>query len=66
MERICPQCGSASTKLISYMGVDCLVCLSCGYDERDVYNVYPDQKPTELGRKFSPYKTGGHNRAIKK
>lgn len=67
MKRICPRCGSENTKIVNYMGVDCLICLQCGYDEREVYNVYPDQKPTELGRgKFTPYKQGGHNRILKK
>jgi len=66
MKRICPRCGSESTKLVIYMGVDCLICLQCGYDEREVYSVYPDQKPTELGRKGYPYKQGGHNRIMKK
>jgi len=63
MSKPCPRCGSDSTKLVNYMGVNCLLCLSCGYDERQAYDVYPDQKPTELGR--NPYKIGGPRRAMK-
>lgn len=66
MQKHCPRCGSDSIKMINYMGADCLVCLACGYDEREVYDVYPDQKPTEMGRKGYPYKQGGHNRILKK
>ncbi len=62
MRPVCPRCGSDSVRCVSYMGVNCIICLKCGYDERDHYDVCPDQKPDEPSR--GPYKTGGHRRTI--
>ena len=42
------------------MGVSCLVCNSCGYDERETYDVYPENKQSQKAKgEFSPYRAGG-------
>jgi len=65
-DKNCPKCNSDKVKLVDYLGVKCIVCKKCGYDETKQLEVYPEEKTSqkEKGR-HSPYKTGGHNRTIK-
>jgi hypothetical protein len=64
--KACPRCGSEKARLLEYMGAKCVVCDSCGFDERDSYAVYPeeDKSQKEKGR-YSPYKAGGPKRSKK-
>ena len=42
-------------------------CNNCGFDERVVYDVYPEQKTSQKAKgNYSPYKAGGSGRARKK
>tara|TARA_Y100000310_G_C20663819_1_gene806326 strand:- start:1325 stop:1537 length:213 start_codon:yes stop_codon:yes gene_type:complete len=60
---VCPQCSSENIKVIDYMGVKCKVCSECGLDERNLYEVYPEEKTSQKEKgKFSPYKAGGGKR----
>lgn len=63
----CPVCSSKNIKLVDYIGVKCILCLDCGFDERKHYEVFPEEKVSqkEKGR-HSPYKKGGSERARKK
>ena len=62
----CPKCKSSNVKTIEYLGVECIVCKECGFDERKQYDVFPEEKKSqkEKGR-FTPYKAGGHGRSKK-
>ncbi len=65
-KRLCPKCKSDDVNLISYMGIKCVVCKNCGYDESKQYDVFPEEKGSqkEKGR-YTPYKVGGFKRAKK-
>ena len=60
----CPKCKSGNVKIIDYMGIKCIRCSNCGYDESKEYEVYPEEKTSqkEKGR-YTPYKSGGSRRA---
>lgn len=62
----CPKCESNNIKLIQYLGVNCIMCKNCGYDESKQYEVFPEDKVSqkEKGR-YSPYKAGGFKRTRK-
>ena len=63
---LCPRCKSSNVEVVNYLGLRCIVCADCGYDERDMYEVYPEEKSASgLKGKFSPYKTGGKYRTTK-
>ncbi|MBI1969519.1 hypothetical protein HYS48_02390 [Candidatus Woesearchaeota archaeon] len=64
---ICPRCKSDNIRIVDYMTVQCIVCNSCGYDERMVYEIVPEEKTSQkLKGRFSPYKAGGASRIVKK
>ena len=59
----CPKCDSPDAKLVDYMGAGCIVCGSCGYDQRDELEVFPEEKGSQKAKgHYSPYKTGGPKR----
>ena len=62
----CPKCKSTNIKVINYLGIKCIICKNCGYDESKQYDVFPEKKSSqrEKGR-YSPYKTGGFKRTRK-
>ena len=67
VKNACPQCHSDNIKRVDYMGISCAVCNDCGYDERNLYEVYPEEKVSQVQKgKFSPYKAGGHGRTKKR
>ena len=59
----CPKCNSSNIKIIDYMGVKCIKCSNCGYDESKQYEIYAEEKKSqkEKGR-YAPYKAGGFRR----
>ena len=66
MKKSCPKCKSSNVKLIDYLGVKCVICKKCGFDESNKYEVYPEQKISQKAKgRFTPYKTGGHKRTKK-
>jgi hypothetical protein len=58
--KTCPRCKSDNVKVVDYMDFQCIICSDCGFDERETYEVYPEQKTSqkEKGR-YTPYKQGG-------
>ena len=62
----CPKCKSGNVKIIDYLGVKCIVCNDCEFDESKQYDVYPEENRSqkEKGR-FTPYKAGGFGRGRK-
>ena len=60
----CPRCLSENLKEVEYLGMKCILCNDCGYDERNELDVFPEEKTSqkEKGR-YNPYKTGGKNRS---
>lgn len=63
----CPKCGSYNVKLLEYQGIKVKKCNNCGFDERSLYEVYPEEKKSqkEKGR-YTKYKIGGSRRTKKK
>ncbi|MFW5746241.1 MAG: hypothetical protein ACOCWQ_01680 [Nanoarchaeota archaeon] len=53
----CPHCGSEDVHQVRYMGLRCLVCRSCGYDEREAYDVMPDEAQRPLRDRWKPYRS---------
>ncbi|HLC61788.1 MAG TPA: hypothetical protein VJI52_02120 [Candidatus Nanoarchaeia archaeon] len=63
----CPKCSSKNIRSLSYLGISVIKCNNCGFDERVVYDVYPEQKTSQKAKgNYSPYKAGGSGRARKK
>ena len=59
----CPKCNSDKAIQVDYQGIKCTVCKECGFDERDIYDQFPDNKKSQKAKgSFSPYKTGGKDR----
>lgn len=64
--KACPKCNSKDVKSVDYIGMKCIVCNKCGYDETRLYDVYPEQKKGKKEKAgYSPYKAGGSGRARK-
>ena len=62
----CPKCSSNNVKIINYMGVKCIVCNNCGFDESKQFEVYPEDKKSQKAKnRYTPYKTGGFRRTKK-
>ena len=63
----CPKCGSENIKFKNYLGIKAIKCNNCGFDESNIYEVYPEQKTSQKSKgKYTIYKTGGSQRARKK
>ena len=61
--KLCPNCKSDDVKIISYIGIKCVVCNNCGFDESRQYDVYPEEKKSQKEKgKYTPYKAGGFKR----
>ena len=59
----CPECGSSKIKLINYMGIKCVICNECGFDESKQYEVFPEENKSQKAKgSYSPYKSGGLRR----
>ena len=59
----CPKCGSENIKFYKYLGIDSLKCKNCGFDEKLIYEVYPEQKTSQKEKgKYNIYKKGGSQR----
>ena len=66
MKTLCPKCKSGNVEVSEYMGVKCIICNDCGYDESQQYEVYPEEKGSQKEKsRHSPYKAGGFGRAKK-
>jgi hypothetical protein len=59
----CPNCDSDNIEIVRYMDEKCLICNDCGYDEREHYDVMPDESQRPLKDRWSPYKAGGPRRS---
>ena len=66
IKKSCPKCNSSNVKIIDYLGVKCVKCNNCGYDESRQYDVYPEEKASQKEKgSYTPYKAGGFSRAKK-
>ncbi len=64
--KACPHCGSKKVNYEYYLDVVCVVCGECGYDERNEYDITPEEKTSQKAKaNFSPYSVGGPKRAVK-
>lgn len=62
----CPKCNSDDAKMMEYMGVKCIICNNCGFDESAQYDVFPEEKKSQKAKgSYSPYKAGGFGRGKK-
>ena len=62
----CPKCNSSKVKTVEYLGVKCIKCDNCGYNESQQYEVYPEEKTSQKAKgRYTPYKAGGSRRAKK-
>lgn len=62
----CKHCNSTNIKIVNYLGIKCQVCSDCGYDEREAYEVFPEERSSQKAKaSYSPYKTGGPRRTQK-
>lgn len=65
-KKSCPKCYSDNIKTVDYLGIKCIICENCGFDQTRQYEVYPEQKTSQKEKaRHSPYKAGGPQRAIK-
>lgn len=63
IKKYCPKCNSDKIKIINYMGVKCIVCTNCGFDESKQYEVFPEEKKSQKAKgKYNIYKVGGFGR----
>ncbi len=58
----CPRCSSEKIQQTMYLNTKCVVCKSCGFDERDELDGVPTQKQGKSKGSYTPYKTGGARR----
>ena len=66
IKKKCPKCASSKIKIIDYMGIKCVVCKNCGFDESKQYDVFPGEKKSQKAKgKYTPYKVGGFKRTKK-
>ncbi len=66
IKNTCPQCHSETIRKVQYMGIICIVCNGCGYDERSLYEVYPEEKASQSQKgRYTPYRAGGPRRSAK-
>lgn len=62
----CPKCKSKNIKSVDYMGVKCILCKDCGFDERDKLEEYPEDRSSQKAKgEYSKYKVGGGKRTRK-
>ena len=48
------------------MGVECIICNNCGFDESSQYEVFPEEKKSQRAKgKYTVYKAGGFGRTKK-
>ena len=63
-EKKCPICKSIKIKLEVIGDLEFIKCESCGFDESQDYEVYPEEKSGQKGKSgFTPYKRGGGSRS---
>ncbi len=65
--RTCPKCGSKDNTIAEYQDIPCMTCKKCGYDERDLYDIVPNERTSQKAKgEHTPYKTGGAKRTQKR
>ncbi len=61
--RHCPKCESDDVLVVTYMDIECVVCNTCGFDERDELEGVPEGRTSQKAKgQYSKYKTGGSSR----
>ncbi len=62
----CPKCNSKKITVAEYQNIMCMVCKDCGYDERNLYDIVPEERTSQKAKaEHTPYKTGGAQRSQK-
>jgi len=65
MKQLCPKCGSDQIEV--YDDLAFIKCKKCGYDELESEPLpYGVRKSQREKARYSPYKTGGHKRSVRK
>lgn len=63
----CPKCKSLNIKIIEDNGLSFIQCLQCGYDELEDDDAFPETRTSQKAKgRYSPYKTGGKQRTMKR
>ena len=45
------------------MGIKCVICNECGFDESKQYEVFPEENKSQKAKgSYTPYKSGGLRR----
>ena len=66
VEHHCPKCEGTEGKVVEYMDVECVVCNTCGVDERnEVGKAASEQTSQKAKGNYSKYKVGGSDRVQK-
>lgn len=61
----CPKCGSRQVYYEKYRSVNCIICETCDYDQRDELDITPEEKSGKGKGSFTPYQAGGGARTRK-
>ena len=62
----CPKCEETDVNIVEHMDVECVVCKTCGFDERDELEMASTERSSQKEKRlYSKYKTGGADRAQK-
>ncbi|MBI2147784.1 hypothetical protein HYU19_04905 [Candidatus Woesearchaeota archaeon] len=62
----CPKCRSSNVAWEDYQGIPCITCQDCGFDERNEYDIAPEEKTSQQAKgSYMKYKTGGSRRTQK-
>lgn len=62
----CPRCNSDKVRFEKFIGIKCLVCSNCGYDERKELSTASGDRSRQKGKSsFTPYRAGGGKRTRK-
>ena len=64
--RKCPKCGSYNVEPYMYQSAEVIKCSDCSFDEGAEFEQYPAEKTSQKAKgSYTPYKTGGSQRARK-
>ena len=62
----CPKCDSNHIDYVDEQGIKVLICLDCGYDESEEYEITAEEKSNQKAKgSYTRYKTGGGKRSGK-
>lgn len=63
LPRHCPKCESDDVSVVTYLNIECVICNTCGFDERDELESTPEGRSSQKAKgQYSKYKVGGPRR----